>query len=288
MSKLIYFDKYIPYTLDTDADGTQHERRLDLDDLFRYLSEEPQKRSLKEILGEKYRLHVCTYHENDALWEIQVLHLRDSILPGIADEEREFELLTLPDGKYPAESCTMIYIPRSTTVFFQRNALCMSSKRLGYYIQSMLPEGTKMLLKPVLSGSRIDMINNYASYKKVVLAASVGREEREEPTTRLKSLLSAYREYGSPLVQIEIGTGRKRNSRLKPDEISDLVREAYADNDVQKLKVNMAKDAHSEFGWVDLLEDRDGITVKMEYSKDDPITHDRLFSACSEKYRATA
>ncbi len=285
MSKLVYFDEYIPFTLITDADGTQHEHPLDLDDLFKQLSEEPQKRGLKELFGEKYRLHVCKYHENDALWEIQVLHLRDSILPGIADEEREFELLTLPDGKYPAESCTMIYIPQSTTIFFQRNSLCMSTKRLGYYLQSMLPEGTKMVLKPVISGNKIDMINNYASYKKLVLLATVGRED-EEPTSRLGRLLYAYKGYGAPYVQIEISTGRKRNSRLKAAEISELVREAYADNDVEKLRVNMAKDAHSEFGWVDLMEDRDGITVKMEYSKDDPISHDRLFEACIEKYRA--
>ena len=259
MSKLVYFDEYIPFTLITDADGTQHEHPLDLDDLFKQLSEEPQKRGLKELFGEKYRLHVCKYHENDALWEIQVLHLRDSILPGIADEEREFELLTLPDGKYPAESCTMIYIPQSTTIFFQRNSLCMSTKRLGYYLQSMLPEGTKMVLKPVISGNKIDMINNYASYKKLVLLATVGRED-EEPTSRLGRLLYAYKGYGAPYVQIEISTGRKRNSRLKAAEISELVREAYADNDVEKLRVNMAKDAHSEFGWVDLMEDRDGIT----------------------------
>ena len=285
MSKLVYFDEYIPFTLTTDADGTQHEHPLDLDDLFKQLSEEPQKRGLKELFGEKYRLHVCRYHENDALWEIQVLHLRDSILPGIADEEREFELLTLPDGKYPAESCTMIYIPQSTTIFFQRNTLCMSTRRLGYYLQSMLPEGTKMVLKPVISGNKIDMINNYASYKKVVLLATVGRGD-EEPTSRLTRLLDAYKGYGAPYVQIEISTGRKRNSRLKAAEISELVREAYADNDVQKLRVNMAKDAHSEFGWVDLMEDRDGITVKMEYSKDDPISHDRLFGAWIERYRA--
>lgn len=286
MSKFVHFDKYIPYTLLTAADGSPIERRLDLNDLFQQLSEEPQQRGLKEILGEKYRLHVCTYHENDALWELQVLHLRDSILPGIADEEREYELLTLPDGKYPAESCTMIYIPQDSTILFQRNVLCMSSRRLGYYLQSMMPEGTKMILKPVFSGNRIEMINNHASYKKVILAAKIGRDE-EEPTTGLKSLLRAYRSYGAPLVQIDISTGRKRNSRLKPDEISELVREAYEDNDVQKLRVNMAKDAQSEFGWVDLLEDRDGITVKMEYSKDDPISHDRLFGACFERLRAT-
>ena len=64
MSKLVYFDEYIPFTLITDADGTQHEHPLDLDDLFKQLSEEPQKRSLKELFGEKYRLHVCKYHEN--------------------------------------------------------------------------------------------------------------------------------------------------------------------------------------------------------------------------------
>lgn len=285
MSKLVYFDEYKPFTLTTGADGTQHEHPLDLDDLFKQLSEEPQKRGLKELFGEKYRLHVCRYHENDALWEIQVLHLRDSILPGIADEEREFELLTLPDGKYPAESCTMVYIPQSTTIFFQRNTLCMSIRRLGYYLQSMLPEGTKMVLKPVISGNKIDMINNYASYKKVVLLATVGRGN-EEPTSRLTRLLNAYKGYGAPYVQIEISTGRKRNSRLKAAEISELVREAYTDNDVQKLRVNMAKDAHSEFGWVDLMEDRDGITVKMEYSKDDPISHDRLFEAWIERYRA--
>ena len=283
MGKRIVFDKYIPYTLETDADGNLHETRLDLNDLLIHIQDDANSSSLRDIYGAKYRFHVCKYHEKEQVWELQILHLRDALLPGIADEKKEFNLIQLPEGRYPAESCTALYSPEKNIIYLQRNIACITAKRLGYYLRVLLPEHTKLILKPIIKGNRIDKVTDKAVYKKVILAC-VNDPHRSNDDSGLGDLLKTAGRYNAPLVHVEIGVGRKRNNRLNSEEITKLLLSAYGDDDVQTLKVQLAPSKNDDFEFVNLLEDRDCFEFIMDYSRENPISHARLYSYCLEDY----
>lgn len=284
MAKVIYFDKYVPYTLTKDEEGNRHESQLSLNTLFSHIKENQLGNSFRDIYGAKYRFHVCEYHEEDKVWELQILHLRDSVLPGIADESDEFNLIELPEGRYPAESCTALYSIKNNMIYLQRNVACISSKRLTRYLHSLLPEQTKMLLKPVIKGNRFSKVSEQAVYKKVILTC-YNDPHRQDDASSLGEILKTVGKYNAPTVHVEIGLGRKRGGKLNAAETTKLLREAYEDEDIQMLKVHLAPRQDEDFELVDLLEDRDCYILNIEFSRENPISHARLYSYCEEAYR---
>lgn len=279
MKKTIHFDKYVPYTLTKNIDGTTTEKKLNLHELFNILQSSPSKESLREFWGEKYRIQVCKYHADDEIWELQVLHLRNTILPGVADEESNYEPLILPEGNYPTESCTILYSPKENLIYQQRNIVCLSAKRFAHYLKTMLPETTKLLLKPVSAGERIERITKSAGYRKIVLACTLDPKKAPDKSKRLGRLLSDYGTYQGLVANITIGMGRK-SGRLNSAEVAELVKEAYEESDVQALRVQLDSTGIGNFEWLDLMLDRDSYSIPFDYSKDDPLLHTQLFAAC--------
>lgn len=49
----------------------------------------------KIIDGDSYIFHVCKYHDEDNLWELRVLRIREKILPGILHDDGTYELIKL-------------------------------------------------------------------------------------------------------------------------------------------------------------------------------------------------
>ena len=282
MKKTIYFDKYIPYTYAKKEDGAETENRLSLIELFRRIQATPSSNSFHELYGEKYRTQVCRYHEKEKIWELQILHLRNTLLPGIADEKSEFEPMILPEGRYLTEWCTVLYSETNHVIYLQRNIACMSSKRLCYYLKAMLPLDTKILLKPVISGRRIDKITENAGFRKVVLACSLDSKKDPDPTNRLGKLLQNFGTYQGAIANITLGMGRKKG-KLNSREIRALLEEAYNEGDVRTLKVQVDSVGAGVYEWIDLMLDRETCFVNVEYSREAPITHAQLFDACLEK-----
>lgn len=281
MQKTVYFEKLVPYTLEENDDGAQIEKRLDLSELFEQIAPDPQKPTLQDVLGEKYRFHVCTHHEESRIWELQILHLRDALLPGIADESTEYKLLTLPDGNYVAESCTLIYDEQNIVLYLQQNKMCMSVSRLALYLRSLLPEDTHLLLKPMFANEKALKIDENTRFKKVVLCCLADQKSNVKKNSLLGGLLDNFGKYQGHAVQIEIGMGR-RKGLLDASQTRELVMEAYEASDVNKLQVHMTNDFEAGFEWVDLLENRELIKCKIQYDKDDPITHEKLYAACKK------
>lgn len=284
MQKTVCFDKLAPYTLVTTEDGAQIEKRLDLSGLFKVIAPDPQKPTLREILGEKYRFHICKYHEDRKIWELQILHLREALLPGIADEETEYKLLTLPDGNYVAESCTVIYDEANVTVYLQQNKMCMSASRLALYLRGMLPEDTRLLFKPIYADEKALAIDEHTRFKKVILCYSADQKKGNEDGSGLGTLLNTFGKYQGHAITISIGMGR-RKGLLNSHETRNLILEAYEASDVNKLRVQMSNDVDKGFEWFDLLENREQLKCIVQYDRDDPITHEKLFTACMKEYK---
>lgn len=283
--KTVQFDHFRPYYLTTDENGVSHEHVYNLNALLRYVISCPYSETKKRILGDTHMFHTCRYDEDLHVWELQILHLREKILPGIADDNGAYELIQLADNQYPAESTTILYDEVRCTLYLQRNIYGTSIKALEEFLQLISPEGTLLLLKPILSGTRIGRITTNNLYRKLVLVADSEQLDDDQARQPLGQIINSFRRYQGRFVRFELGFGRQRHGLLNAHEISNLVHEAYSFPGTHNLRVHIAENEDTPFETINLMDDRASYKFKVEYSRNNPITHERLFRMCLAEYK---
>lgn len=283
--KIVQFDHFRPYYLSTDENGVSHEHVYDLSALLRYVASHPFNETKKRILGETHIFHTCRYDEELRIWELQLLHLREKVLPGIADDSGAYSLIKLADNEYPAESTTILYDVTRRTLYLQRNIYGTSIKALEAFLQLISPEGTLLLLKPVVSGTLINKITIDKLYRKLVLVADSEQLHDDQSTKSLAQIINSAKKYQGRYIRFELGFRHQRRGVLNASEVNALVQEAYQFPGTQNLSVSAAENEDTAFETIDLMDDRSFYKVPLEFSRNNPITHERLFRACLAEYK---
>jgi hypothetical protein len=230
--------------------------------------------------------HVCQRNtELPSIWELQILHLREKILPGIADEDGSYELITLGDHQYPAESTTLLYDEKDHTLYLQRNIYGTSIKALEEFLQLISPEGTNVLLKPIVADHKIKKISPEHLYRKVVLTADSQMLTEAHENTSLWKILKSFNQYQGRIVKVELGFGHQRHGVLNARETSQLIHEAYSFPGTHHLDVSITENEDVPFETINLLDDLANYRIEIEYTRNNPITHERLFRMCLAEYK---
>lgn len=81
--KTVQFDHFHPYYLAQDENGASREHLYDLRALLEHVMSHPFSETKKKILGDTHMFHKCRRDDQLNVWELQILHLREKILPGI-------------------------------------------------------------------------------------------------------------------------------------------------------------------------------------------------------------
>ncbi len=282
-TKVVEIDLFRPYFLQKGSDGVLKECIYDLSALFKHITKSPLTETKMRIYGDNHMFHVCKYNERKKLWEIQILHLREQLLPGIADEVGGYELIQLGDNEYPAESTTVIFAEDTNILYLQRNVYGTSIRALTDLLQSISPNGVWVNLKPIMCSSKIDIIQKSKLYRKVAIAVDSEQIMEEEKETALGKIISSFSDYQGKIVKFELGFGKKRKKYLNRDDTIQLLKEAYQFPGTEKLIATVSNSEDAKFEKVDLLDDREKILLSLSYSREEPITHERIFDECYGK-----
>lgn len=283
-TKTIQFDLLKPYFIQDDKYGFTEEKLYDLKPFFEHVSNNPLVNTKNKVYGDYHMFYKCKYHDTNNIWELQLLHLREQILPGILDGDTEFELIKLGKNEYPAESTTVIYDGNTNILYMHRNVYGTSIKVLTALIQFISPEGTLVALKPIIKSKEINKIKQDSFFRRVLLVADSEQLEEDDKQTGLGKIISSFSRYKGKLVYITLGFGHSKGL-LKSDETTQLVREAYEFVGTQKLEVALSESEDGKIETVDLLDDKEKITFKIEYSRENAITHERLFTECMRRIK---
>lgn len=282
-SKKIELDLFKPYFIQTDENGITRECAYDLSPFLKHVSKISFTQTKRKIYGDNHMFHKCVYYEDKKIWELQILHLREQILPGIADDGGTYELIRLNDNQYPAESTTAIYDEIKNILYVQRNIYGTSIRCLTALIQHLSPEGVCVSLKALMYNSAITKIKDSNFYRKIILTVDSEQLTEKDNCEKLRKIISNFSEYSGKIITINLGFGKKRKSFLNKTDAIQLLKEAYYFSGTEKLVASMSESEDGKCENVDLLDDREKIVFEMQYSRENPITHERIYNECLSK-----
>lgn len=273
------------YTSFHDQNGSAGMQTYKLETLFSKISSVDLPRTRKIVNGDPYMFHICKYHPDCRLWEIQILHFREKMLPGIGDDFGGYEPIKLKDFEYPAESSTLVYDEEKCILYMQKNKFALSIRNLEAYFSQLSPEGTAVYLAIVNNGENIKKVTPSCRYRNVVLTVDTRKAVRLEEASSLRQILDVFKPYEGAYISIKIRTPRTVGSILNGKTIDNLIRDAYEYDGTSKLETDMADPDDLEFETIDLLDNHSRIVIPFGYSRKNPITHERLFAACKAEIK---
>lgn len=282
-TKKVRFEHLVPYYLTQDDTGKTIEKKYDLTTLFQKVSTQPPKATKCRIYNEIHLIAKCEHDVKNQLWEVQILHYREKVLPGKANEDGAFELIHLDDGEYVAESTTLLYDETNNNMFLQRNIYGSSVRAVTELIMRLSPQGTVVMLKPKYNPRKIAQVAHVSDILRVILVANSGDLQEEDKSSSIGRLLSGFGQYNGDIIKVEIGNGRHRNKRLNKSEVVSLITEAYNYSGTQKLELKAQWTEDTAFETIDLMDDRAVFLFDVPYSRSNPITHSRLYALCRDE-----
>ena len=276
-SKAICFDYLRTYIQRYDGEtNTVIEELGDLEECLQRISKMDSVDRTLKMGNDKVRIQELKKY--DGLWEFLILKLRDEIMPGIADDNGNYTLEILEDGKYYCESTTMIYDPEKCIVVMQKNRFGLQASNVELLFNKInIDEKIRILL---------DKDKVYRSLE-IGFANSFNEENIQEKTNGILGTLNNFQKYKGNSVTIRIGYDKraKKDDCLDSNLVVDTINQLYGNIEVNKLKTSIKFDDDTKAETIDLLDDRIYDRENFEYNKENPITHERIVNTLRLLYK---
>lgn len=287
-SKIIYFDYVKTYIQRYEKEGNKViEQIADLTSLFERISKLDSVDRTYDMGNDKIRIQELK--KVDGSWEILILKLRDEVMPGIADDDGNYTIEILEDGKYYCESTTMLYDPEKSILIIQKNRYGLQPSNVEFLLNKLnVDDNITIILKPIINKNKIQLLNKEQVYRSLEIGI-VNNEQEEivEETTGIIGVLKNFQKYKGNNVSIRIGYNKrcKKDECLDSNMVIDTINELYGNIHVNKLKTSIKFSDDTKVETIDLLDDRIYDYENLEYSKENPITHERLISVLKQLYK---
>lgn len=239
----------------------------------------------KPFRDEKARIQKIEKNENN-LYEIQFLRLREFNLPGIADDAGDYETIKLDNNEYIGESTAALYDSEEKIFVMQRNLHAFTPSGIGEYISMLIKKRDKTVsLNPIIADSNIDAVLSGDIYRSINLKVSSNVIDKMDEGNPLSSIIKGVSKYDGSSIEIKIGVGRapKRKS-LNKNNSRKLINWLFKEKDTEKIKVKYKENESTKIEEVDLLEDRRHDNHTFEINKRDSLEYDNVIEILKDKY----
>ncbi len=288
MKKEIQFDYFEVHAFEMDKNNNvAMDIKMDITPILENLLHMETVDRTQNYKSDKIRFQVV-HKKDNSIWEIQLLRLREVLLPGIADDEGNYEIITLEDGQYIGESTSMIYDSENCVICMQRNNKAILPSILEYLLRSIYDGGNELItLRPIIRPTNLMQLNNNTLFRKISIGIAtdeiVLNEKHETP---IGKILNNMQEYDCGYITLELGfNGRlKKNTTMASGLSFNTIQELLEDNKVNKLKVDYKTTEDSFVEHVDLIENKTHDIISFEYERNYDITHEVIFKKIYERY----
>ena len=287
-NKTIYFDYVKIYTQRYEKDGNKVIEELsDLSGCFERVSKIDSVDRTYNMGNEKIRIQELK--KTGEYWEILILKLREEVMPGIADDNGNYSIEILEDGKYYCESTTMLYDPENGVLVMQKNRYGLQASNVEVLLNIInIDDKIRIILKPIINKNKIKLLNNGHAYRSLEIGIVNNMEEDVvEDSNGIMGVLSNFQKYKGNNVSIRIGYNKrcKKDECLDSNLVIDTINELYGNIHINKLKTSIKFNDDTKAETIDLLDDRIYDYENLTYCKENPITHDRVINILRHLYK---
>lgn len=241
--------------------------------------------------GELARLQVVNRHRIGprSCWELQLLRLRQAQLPGIANDDGEYEIMELEDDEYVGEEVSVLYDEQLSIMVIQRNRNSLSPSGIEEFLNLMAPD-ENIRLEPIIPREEALELKNGDYIRSFNLSIADIREMQltDGNSSSIREIVASIRErYNAISVSIKISLGQRgrKSDSLTLDEVAAAINDCSGSNGVTRMVLAKkdAEDARVEV--YDLIDKRVSGYASCNYDRECPITHTRVFPLIAENFR---
>lgn len=287
-NKTIYFDYLKTYIQRYERDDNKIiEELANLSGFFERVSKIDSVDRTYNMGNEKIRIQELK--KAGEYWEILILKLRDEVMPGIADDNGNYSIAILEDGKYYCESTSMLYDPENGVLVMQRNRYGLQASNVEVLLNIInIDDKIKIILKPIINKDKIKLLDNGHAYRSLEIGIVNNMEQDVvEDSNGIMGVLNNFQKYKGNNVSIRIGYNKrcKKDECLDSNLVIDTINELYGNIHINKLKTSIKFNDDTKVETIDLLDDRIYDYENLTYCKENPITHDRVINILIQLYR---
>lgn len=279
-----------------DEFGNEHieEKFLNLSDFFRRLANmDVAERNSKTNSGEIIRFQIIKNKEHFKIknsdgskycyWELEILKERSSSIPGVATKSGEYNPINVEDGDLLSEDISALYDSQTCIMAVLRKQEGLSPSGIAKVLTKMM-SGSEIELRPLMSKQALEQFTSEMIYRSIQVSMINNHSLSDKPS--LWGILDDSNELKAPTINFKLSIGKagKREQSMSFDAISNKLKHLISNSNVTLLKLSAKPSKTENAKLYDLINEREHDFVKLEFSKQNPITHIRAFDAIEQCY----
>lgn len=223
----------------------------------------------------KARVEKIKYYEQNQLWVLRFMKLRDENIPTIAKENNEAEDIPLSDDEYIGEDVYVLYDECNKIAMVQSNRFSLGTERLAEYMNKTLNNDNKIRvkMKPIMKEVNIGKLKG-KKYKTIELGFANIISDVPASKSSLSSIMNTYRKFHGVSGRISISLGRTKGDTLNIVEIENLLKEVPEYDNIVSAKIRIKDDDSEHMEWVDLFDNLMQEVIPFHISKRSSIGFD--------------
>ena len=188
----------------------------------------------KKVFNTMARLDEMSYYQNDRLWGLRFMKMRDFNIPFIVKIDGDAEDMQLQDDEYVGEGLHILYRPDYQFLMVQMNRFSLSISALEVYLTTVWSNPQETIsIRPIMKD--IDL-NTYTRgvYKKLNISFANMRtpDSRRRDARAIKGIFDSFYKFGCYNANLSFSLGYTRNTTLERDAIQETFRDINANRDI--------------------------------------------------------
>lgn len=203
------------------------------------------------------RIECFNHSEDDDLWGIHLMKLRDTNIPTKVKENKASEPVELEDDEYLGEDVALLYEKRSGILMVQMNRFSLGIAKLEeFFNYTYNDENTEISIKAIIEMDKLEKLKN-KTYKNIEISFANLNEWRDNGSGRaLSSIIKSMKATGGLAGSVKIGLGYSRNTVLDKVESRRMVEDILESKDfIRSAKVRVSDDDEKGTEIIDLFEE---------------------------------
>lgn len=241
-----------------------------------------------EHSGLKYRIENITTNEENGLWYVKLMKMRDTNIPSKVKENVEAKPFHLDDDEYIGEDVSFVYERKSGIIMYQMNRFSISPTKFQevlFDLNNNVEE--KFILSPIsFVTDKKALERDY--YKKIDISFANLNHLDIDDKTPLGRLLNACSKVGGVSAHVTISLGHSKIETLDRYSTQSIIGEARENKlNVRGAKVTVKDDDDTKPEVIDLFDnissDYITFTLNSRETLDTDVLYEKMLKCFIEK-----